>query len=53
MKWAIIVCLFLVGCATPRTHEEWAARCVDQSSEEEFRECLLAWDAWATKQLER
>ena len=44
MFWFII----LVGCATPQTHDEWAQRCLAESSVEEIEQCIKKWDAWVT-----
>jgi len=48
MFWFII----LVGCATPRTNEEWALKCLEIRDEQKFEQCVQKWDAWSRTQLE-
>lgn len=42
MFWVIV----LVGCATPKTNEEWAQRCLGQSNPAQFDKCVKAWSDW-------
>jgi len=44
--FGLVIAIVPLGCAsTPKTHEEWAAKCLKKDGAE-FSECLKQWNEW-------
>lgn len=43
-----LVGVFFTACVNrpPRTHDEWAAYCLEQEKIEDFAACLDQWNEW-------
>ena len=45
----ILLELTILSCSTPKTHEDWAVRCLSRTGVA-FEKCVEQWEEWRDEQ---